>query len=631
MQRRRRAATTLVAAVLAATACAMPGQLAAAAPKAASPGRGTFQVAGFSWGTTFSNNPYSASFPSPAWGLVDLPLAFQLPPTAAHPQPSYLPQVATSWSINGDRLIVHLRAGMRWQNGKPVTSKDVYGTTVASGTGGGLWSYIDNITTPSPTEVVFTIQPGTPPKLAEVAILTGFVYPSSVYSVAATASLEHAEAQSAQLALENKRLAKAKVGATKAAQDLANGQSFLPAAQAAKYKAIQTQLQAAYKKLADVNPKTMIGDGPFKLGHINSFEGTFTKSQSFYNASKEHLAGIDVTNISSNQQGYGLFFGGRSDLTFAFAASNIVHRVLTTPNAHIFSTPNYYGIAYVYNCRRYPLSLTSVRQAMTYLIPRKAMADAAYGGIDPGGVYQSEVDGLIPEVANGYLTAGQIRSLNSYPNNPKKAAQLLRSAGLKKQDGTWRLPDGKPFTINLLTVSGYSDVITAFELAEKTLTNFGIKTTVSAAPDGADLNADVQKGNFDVVELSANSLDPLDTFQGLLGTTWNFINSTEPGIGFGPKATLPGVGRVNVPLAINTESAEVAGGSRMRQLVWDWARLVNKQVPYVIYDDSREQHYYSTARLKDWPPHSSSIWDFIAYNTWGGIDQMIEHGYLRPA
>lgn len=115
------------------------------------------------------------------------------------------------------------------------------------------------------------------------------------------------------------------------------------------------------------------------------------------------------------------------------------------------------GEEFGFNSHRYPLNNTDARQALTYVIPRKSMVLAAYGGTDAGGIPVMPPDGMLADMQSLWLTKAQRAKLNAYPVSAAKASYLLRSAGFHKVAGIWHMPNGKPFTLTLSTVSGYSD------------------------------------------------------------------------------------------------------------------------------------------------------------------------------
>jgi len=242
-------------------------------------------------------------------------------------------------------------------------------------------------------------------------------------------------------------------------------------------------------------------------------------------------------------------------------------------------------------------------------------------------------DGLPGYLQAEYLTPAEVGQLKRYPVDDAKAASLLGSVGFHKKGGQWFTAQGQPFTLTLYAESGASDVQTAFSAAAEALTAFGIKASVEDVAQ-ATLQADELDGNFAVAFEEPGGVDPLDVFDDQLGPTNNFPSlgsyAGDKGLGFGPTFKVPGLGTVNVSQAIDEEYVTTPPGPAMDQLVWDWARLVNEQVPYLWYATKEYQLSYSTAQFSDWPAQSSPLWQIMAANRDAGLVLAITEGYLQP-
>lgn len=557
------------------------------------------------WGSTWSYNPFNSYFPGGVlYGFVDLPLAVQVPPTIT----KYSPQAASSWTSAGDKLTVHLRPDLKWQNGRKFTSKDVYDTALLDGTDGGLWGDISDVAAPSKSVVTFTIRKGVPMALAEETVLGMTPFPSSEFGRFLTPSLKADE-----IAYYNK-----------------NATDPSAASNMPQYKAIGK----VFTKLSSFSPKSAIGDGPFTLKNMNTLEATLLAWKGFFAASKIHMAGIDYYNGTTNQVMYPWMYSGKTDWTWSYFPPNIVSHFLSLPNTHIELTSPQDEYNLEFNDHQYPMNITKVRQALAYVIPRNKMISITYGTKDPDGVSEERPDGVTPSVQKLYLTKKQISELNPYPVNTTKAAALLRSVGFKKSGNQWITPKGKPFTLNLIVNNAESDIETSMDVAAQALSTFGIHSTVSAV-SGAVAGADQGKGDFQVGSSIPDSLDPLTELDAMMGTGNNFSTlgtyAGDRGMGFGPKVNVPGLGMVDVPTTIDHEATTVSPGKRMDELVWDWARLVNQQVPFLQYGNKVWQMSYSTAKFKGWPTVKSNLWNTVGYNLGGGWLLILESGKLKPA
>jgi peptide/nickel transport system substrate-binding protein len=563
-----------------------------------------------SWGTTWSLNQYNPLGLTIVHGLILLPLAVENVPSLT----SFTPQLASSWTVSGSTLTIQVRPGLKWQNGQPVTSTDVYDTIVLDGTNGSAgWLYISGVSAPNSHEVVVTARPGTNMTLLEDDLLTIVIYPASTYGQFVTPAL-------------------AQDDAAYYAQDYKNPAA---AAKMAQYAA----MEAVFKKLSAYNVPQLIGDGPFQLKAINTAEALLVKWPGFYGASSIHIAGIDYIN-DPTQNIYPLLYSGGADFSNAYMSPAILKKWQATPGSNT-AIPHGFTFNLVFNDHAYPLNMTAVRQALAYVIPRSNMVASAYGGssvTDRGGVLNTYPDGLTIYLNSAYLTPSELASLNTYPVNDAKAASLLQSAGFHKSGGTWIMPNGKPFTLSFLVNSVTTDIAASFESAASALNAFGIGTSVDAT-EGATVTQDILNGDFQLSVETSNGPDPLLNFNNLLGPTANFETlgayAGKRGLGFGPSATVPGLGTIDIPATIEQEAEQVGPGPQMNTLVYDWARLVNQQLPYLTYATKAYQFPFSSQHFTDWPPMNSQgtspLWNSIGQGNGNeALTLMLEDGYIRP-
>ena len=576
---------------------------AQAAPEHSSQGAFLTISACCSFGS-YSYNEFNPNSLGLAKNWVLLPLAVEDYPSLD----KFTPVLASSWSVQGRELTVHIRSGVNWQNGQPVTSTDLYDTVLLDGTNASsFWEDITNVSAPSPSEVVFTLRPKESPVLAEDAIF-GDIYtvPASVYGSFVTPALK-----SDELAY----YAKEATNPTAA--------SSMPQ---------QKAIAKVFTKLASYNVTSLMGDGPFELNNITSSEAQLVKSNGYYKASDVHVAGVDYYD-EANQDVYPLLTSGVLQFTSVELPPSLLARWTKTPGAHMFVHASG-GLVMTFNDSKYPLNQVQVRQALAYVIPRGTMAADAYGkSPDAAGNAEASPDGLQGYVQSQYLTPAEVAQLNRYPVDHAKAASLLKSVGFTKKGGQWLTAHGQPFSLTLYSESGASDVDTAYSAAAEVLTAFGIKTSVEDVSP-ATLTADQSNGDFTAGFTQPGGVNPLIVLDDVLGPSMNFPSlgsyAGDKGIGFGPTASVPGLGSVNVAQTIAQESVSAAPGTAMDKLVWDWAREVNTQVPYLWYGTKMYQLSYSTTQFSDWPPHNSPLWSVMIQSRDTGLVLAITDGYIRP-
>jgi len=562
-----------------------------------------------SWDTSnFSYNPYNTTTIANAMhNWVYLPLAIQKYPSLT----DYVPQIAESWKASGSTLTVNINPQAKWQDGTKVTSKDLYNTMMLQGlNGAAAWNDISGVKVVNDSTVAFTLRKNEPVALAENDILANtYVLPSSVYGKYVTKQVE--KDVPAYFKVLNTNPDKA----AKMPEAKRNGKAF--------------------QKMASFDPKKLLGNGPFKLDAATGAEAKLTKWDGFWMADKIKVPAMTFNNMS-NQQIYPQLFAGALDFTNVYLSPPLLKKQQAAKGAKL-ALPPAFGFVLSFNNAKYPLNMTAVRQALAYVIPRDAMTAAAYGkDKGAGGVAQPLLTGLSPQKNETFLTQEQRAKLNPYKLDKAKATSLLKGAGFTQKGGQWYDPKGKRFTLTFEADSSTSDIVTSFTSATKALTAFGIKSDVNAT-SGAQKSADQANGNFEVGSNFVSGSTPLLELSAMLHdanfqTSGNYAG--KKGMGFGPTEDVPGLGKVNVATKIYSQSRTVGPGKKMNELTWDWAQLVNKQVPYIWYATKVYQFSYSDSRYTNWPPQdadgSSAIWDMIGANTSGGLLYAMEQGYIQP-
>lgn len=562
----------------------------------------------FLWPAYFPYPPvynfFSPSFNGTLDNMVLLPLAIQLPDKLN----AFSPQLASSWSVSSNAMVVHIRKHARWQNGSPVTAEDVLAAAVLSGvTGGGPYTVASRITIKNPSTVVFDLRPHELPITAEPEILGLFpIYRQSFASV-----------------LSPKLTSEVALSLNPSYSGAAAG-----SAKANEYKAVASTLASKTKTLEGLHQHGLVGDGPFKVTSMSDAGTLLKKWPGFWDANKIHVNEISETNPSASNL-YGLIANGESTFQTFPLPWNIFQRDEHTPYLRYHIASTYSGLALYFNERKYPLNILGVRKALAYVINRKRLLELEDGGHTVS-EWVRHPDGLLSQVQRLYLSKSQISSLNAYPYDPSRGAAMLERLGFKRTSSGWLTPKGKPFTLKMSTPGGYPDAVLFGTALATALTHFGIRTT-SSAIELPGYWTDLTNGNFDLGWGwgATGQTDPLVEFQGVLGT-YDFASSTEPGMAFGPTTKLPSVGTVNVHSAIDNEASNVGSKKRIAALTWDWARVVNEQLPYLSYADKNTPLFYSTAHYVDWPPSSSSLWSVAGVNFQGGVMLMLERGYIRP-
>lgn len=576
-----------------------------------------------SWGpTSWSYNPFVPGYFT-GFG-VQLTLTIGEKSNNRSKEFNLLPQLVSSVTVNPktDVLTMHLVKGAKFTNGEPVNAMDVIDTYfVQAITQNGIFlDFISNMTAPNPTTVVVT-----PPKSAVESHTN--LRGGAMSGLAPQPMSEYG--QFLPPGMKQKIVSYYNM--------LRNPATAAAAQKSSAYKSIE----ADYKKLEKYDPKKVIGDGPFILKGVGTATATEVKSPTYFGASKVHVRKLQLINTVSSTAGvYPLLYSHGIDWYGGGTPSSTDYsQWMATPGAHaelqnMDTTENL-----LFNNKKYPFTLTPVRQAIAYLINRKTLAETEDGGKLIDSKPDPRPDGLGTMLSSIWLSASQRAELNPYRYSPSKATKLLKSVGFHKVGGHWMTPRG-PFTTQVVAPSvPESAVLFAKEVAAM-LSSFGIKATASTVPT-TSYTPQENKGDFQIAWANgvAGNLNPVcGIAQGGLGSPTNYSFGTtgaftagEPGIGFGPSFNVPGQGTVKlVSYSIDKECQDIAPGPKLAAATWDWAQVANRQLPFLTYADDNTVIFYSTFHYVHWPPKSSYMWQVAGIHTPQALLLMIEHGYISP-
>lgn len=574
-----------------------------------------------SWGpTSWSYNPYGSGF-FPGFGVM-LPLAVPQKSSNQVKMFNLIKQLLSSYTVTklpggGHMETLHLVKGAKFSNGEPVNATDVMDSILLMGVDQQFIFEQDvtGVSAPNATTVDFSFGPHVFASTYR-GWLAGFnVVPMTEYGQFLPKGIK------TTLFAYNKLVQNP---ATKAA-----------ATKSSAYKTID----ALTTKLQAYKPKTLIGDGPFQLTGAATASATEVKSPTYFGAKNVHVDKIKLVNTVSSPTVYPLLYSHEIDWYQGTPSSTEYSSWKRTSGAHTHTAKADLVENLLFNNKHYPFTLTPVRQAIAYLINRNTLVETEDGGVPIGSKPTTHPDGM-GVVENGvWLSGSQLSSLNQYNYSPSKATKLLEGAGFKKVAGHWMMPNGKQFTTSVTAASTPANEVLFAKETAAMLTSFGITASASAVP-ATSYTGILPKGQFQIAWASGvgTNLDPIcGIATGGLGEPTNYsfasngaYTAGSPGIGFGPTYKVPGIGTVKVSQTITKECQSTPSGPKMAKLAWDWARVVNNEVPFLTYANDMTVIMYSTSSYTDYPPASSPLWSEAGIFPTQALYLMMEHGYIRP-
>jgi peptide/nickel transport system substrate-binding protein len=541
-------------------------------------------------------NKYNGSYYEPA-GMVLMPLAWTKNTSDVN---AFWPSLATKWSLSRDgrSLTVWLRTDAKWSNGKPVTAEDVK-TTFAALAATGQDSYeLQAIKIVNPHEVIFKRDPA-PFNLFENQILQQVITPAQVYG-------EFLPSDTWTLIAESQYL-----GANQKLQTLAT--------QASK------KLTAIGAKLQAYNPSTKLGrisDGPFVVTGVNTGQETATKNPLYWDANKIKVQNAVLYNYTGGPNTFALMTSGKTDEATSGMPLNVEKAASRTPGNQFFAIPEYSFSGLLFNEKSYPYNIVQVRQALAYVINRQFTSKIEMPYTPSKDIPM--VTGLGNGVLQSYLSASQLKQLNPYNYNPKKATSLLESVGFKKgSNGQWLLPNGQPWKITLYDCAGDADWNVGGSYIANALTSFGIPT-IHDVVNATAWAHNQALGDYPISfywdnggpngYLGYSSIYGAADGYSQVNGTLKHTSSVQQGNYIQTPVTLnvKGVGKIN-PGELTLQLVQTSDKNKVKEDVYKLARAFNQTVPMIPTEDEMVNGFVNDLYYTDYPTNDSLVLDSQYY------------------
>lgn len=526
---------------------------------------------------------------------------------------SFIPGLAASWTVNssGTQVVITLQKNAKWSNGQPVTPADVVNSMAIAFTQGLAQAFdLGTVKALNSNQVEFTQLPGDHYNLFLNELLQQTIVPTSEFAPVLPKNIWSIIDTAQYDGTNPTKLSQAKAAANK--------------------------LTTIGKKIAAYSPPKSedLSAGPFVLKNLNTGEAILVKNPDFYNAKNVHVQQVEMRNYTGNEQIWNYMESGQLDFApYTSMPTNILDQILKTKGNQKVVTPSVVAASLAFDENIYPYSMTSVRQALAYVINRQEIQKVA----EPvSGIPAQWSDGMIDTATQDWLSSSQIASLNTYSTNTSKATSLLTHAGFKKVNGQWQMPNGKPWTMTIYTVSGFSDWIAAAKVISTELTNFGIPTTPNIVPSYSQELADQEDGAYPVsFYLNALGPTPQNAFDMVYGTGdgynlvgTNLVRYSASQKGKGNWIDLPTDipttgGKMIDPGVITNELTQMTSVSQEKPLVAELAEATDQNVPLITLWDYTNVQFINTTRFKNFPVNNAGL----MYNPAG---VWIAQGYVTP-
>jgi len=389
-------------------------------------------------------------------------------------------------SVSG-QTTVHLKKGIKWSDGQPFTSKDVWGYYILNN-GAQATHYLTSITTPDDYTVVFHWQ--NPAPFTEVKRLflaqDQMQIPYHIYK-------QWVDKDAALLKLAPIDTNPEDKGINPFCKKIS--------------KSVQTELQNNWTDFTKHGPLLPVGLGPYMVDKFTATQMTLKQNPYFWGIKNLHFKTVQLMSVSDLNQQFALLKSGKIDRYDGTQPKDILESILAAnKNLVHYKMFDHGTIGFIFNTDRKPFDNVTFRQAIIYALDRDKAREV-------GNYYGKTTDlsttGMPTANLNKYVTPDVMAKFTKYPHDAAKATQLLESLGWKKNSsGIWADKNGKTYNFIIASDQGWAPAINSGEVVAEQLTAFGLPTNYKAV-DGSIYwgNVDTANGGKGSYDMSFDWLD----------------------------------------------------------------------------------------------------------------------------
>ena len=255
-----------------------------------------------------------------------------------------------------------------------------------------------------------------------------------------------------------------------------------------------------------------VGTGPFT--EIIRFESqVWELGRNPHSWVKPQVKAIRFPSFTGNEQATLALLQGEIDWAGNFVP--VIDRIYVSkdPEHHKYWYPNVEASVLLYpNNTMPPFDQPTARKALSMAINRQQIVEIAMHN------YTAVADetGLSPSFKKWYNP--DVDKEKGWTNfNPQRAGEIFDQLGYSKnRDGKRLKPDGKPFTLTIGVVSGWSDWVRAANVIESNLADIGIDARIEARDFGLWFNQ-LQTGKFELsIGWSNIGTTPIPFYEGMM-------------------------------------------------------------------------------------------------------------------
>jgi peptide/nickel transport system substrate-binding protein len=240
-----------------------------------------------------------------------------------------------------------------------------------------------------------------------------------------------------------------------------------------------------WSKVGDVSNYTNskpVGSGPFnRIGRFTTQDYVFEKNPHYWRKGMPKIACLEYVQAASNDAALALIQSGQVDWTHNFVPNvEKAYVAKDKKHFHAFYAKQAYPHSLLLDTTDYPYSIAAFRKALSLAIDRKTVSKLGeYGYAPPTDAIG--LSALFPKWVTDPAVKKLAKQQSTY--NPSGAKKLLTDAGFTYKSGKLIDPKGSPVKLDIHVISGWSDWVASNQIITKNLRDIGINSNVALEPD----------------------------------------------------------------------------------------------------------------------------------------------------
>jgi peptide/nickel transport system substrate-binding protein len=222
-------------------------------------------------------------------------------------------------------------------------------------------------------------------------------------------------------------------------------------------------------KYPDTNP---VGTGAYTISPCTPENITYKANPHYYVPNEPHLKQVNYPAYTSNNTANIDLSNGSAQWGGQFIPSIQKFYLDKSPANHYWFPP-LANVTLFINLKNPILKNLAVREAMAYAINRQRASTIGEYGYEPA----SNQSGVVTPTFSSWLDTSQAAAYgNNYAYNPGKALQILKAAGFKEVGGVMTKGSEK-LSFSIINNGGFSDWVAAVNTLQADLKAVGIQVT----------------------------------------------------------------------------------------------------------------------------------------------------------